>query len=92
MSEDMPLTVDKVSAGMKFYKDTVTLEIIEVNVVKGYRSDDTYIIAYRLRDGNFVSPVAHIFVKRGEDVRKHIELVIDNYLNNRNYIKSVLSG
>jgi len=78
----------RLKPGDKFYKDTVTFEIVEVNTVRGYRQPPVYIVAYRIRDKDYVSPVAHLFITEGDDARAWIQRVIDHYIQNRNYIRS----
>ena len=88
------LTPDRVRPGDRYYKDTVTFEVVEVNKTADIRGLAIYIIAYRIRDrvGNreFVSPVAHIFVTANDDVKKHIEKVVDDYLRLRNQLLSTI--
>jgi len=90
MSEDI-LPASKVHPNQKIFYKNITFEIIEVNQVKGYKNRVTYVISYRLIDGGFTSPVAHLFVSPTDDVRKHVKQVIDHYLHNKEYIRRVLS-
>ena len=88
------LTPDRVRPGDRYYKDTVTFEVVEVNKTADIRGMSIYIIAYRIIDhrGNrtFTSPVAHLFVTSGEDVKKHIMKVIDDYIKLREQLLSAI--
>jgi len=90
MSEDKKedfLPPDKVYVGMKVYRGSVTFEVVEHNIIRGYKNKRTHMIAYVIRDGKFTSPVARIFCNDGEDVRKYINEVIDFYLRNKEFIQ-----
>ena len=85
-----PLTPEKLKNGDKFYKENITLEILEVTKTADIMGTEVYIIAYRIRDGNFESPTAHIFARRGEDVRQHIERIMSEYLRLRSSLRTRL--
>ena len=85
-----PLPPEKLTSGQKFYKENITLQILEVTKTADIMGTEVYIIAYRIRDGNFESPTAHIFARRGEDVRKYIEQVMSEYLRLRSSLRSRL--
>jgi len=44
-------------------------------------------IGYRLIDKDFTSQIAHIWIGKNEDVRPHVERVVDHYLGT---LKSIL--
>lgn len=59
----------------------VTLEVVEVTKLTTFSGITQLMIAYKIRDRDYVSPVAHVFVNEGQDVRTAFEQVIDYYLN-----------
>ena len=92
MSE--PLLPRQLRAGQKHYVKGITIEIMEVNEIKAYAGSSdrvtVYMVSYRLRDGDFISPVAHLFIPAVEDARKYFLRVVDEYLRNREWIKQML--
>ena len=77
----------RLKPGDKFYRDTVTFEIVENNVVRGYRQPPIYIISYVIRDGDYESDVAHLFLRENDDAREWIDRVMNHYIRNRDYIR-----
>ena len=81
-----PVFARDVRTGQSFSHKNITIEIVEVIKTRDILNRTQYIIAYRIRDGNFVSPVAHWFLSETDDVKKWIKETIDFYLKVKNSI------
>jgi len=81
MAEERPLPPRMVRPGSRYVEGPVTVEIVEVIRTKDFIGRPLFIISYRLREGSYVSPVAHWFVYPHEDLRKLIRETVDFYLS-----------
>lgn len=70
-----------VRVGETFEEKGVKLRIVEVAPYYTYRKYKCYLIGYRIIDGKYTSPVAHFWMRDGEDIRKKVREVIDFYLD-----------
>jgi len=85
---ERPLYPREINAGYKHYEGSITIEIVEVAEVPQFPSGKAYMIAYRIIDGDYVSPVAHLFVSSDTDLKKEFKRVVDFY----NQVKSSILG
>jgi len=65
----------------------IVVEIVEVMQFRSPAGRLKNMIAYRIRDRNFVSPVAHFWMDQAEDVKKYIKQVVEQYLAVKGMIK-----
>ena len=68
-----------VRVGEVFEEGGIKLRVVEVAPYYTYRKRKCYLIGYRIIDGNYQSPVAHFWMREGEDIRKHVRDVINFY-------------
>jgi len=66
----------------------ITVEIVEVMEHKTFTGQREYLVAYRIRDGHFISPVAHFICRSDRELRQKINEVADHYFG----LKPVLRG
>jgi len=62
------------------------VEVIPYYTFKGRRH---FLIAYRIIDGKYTSPVAHFWMAENEDIREKIEAVVKHYLEIRKTLSIV---
>ena len=72
-----------VNAGDIYERDGVVIQIVEVNQLRDPRGGRMLMVSYRLKHGNFVSPVAHFWVRRWQNPEEIINQIVDNYLRQR---------
>jgi len=70
-----------VREGETFEHKKVVLEIVEVLPYFDPSNRRSLMVAYRLKDGAFVSPVAHFWMAKSADVRRHVEEIVEHYLD-----------
>lgn len=66
----------------------ITVEIVEVMEHRTITGMKEFLVAYRIRDGQFISPVAHFVCKSDNELRHKINEVADHYFN----LKPMLRG
>ena len=69
-------------------KRTIILEILEVNKVGAKLAMTAYLVGCRIIDGNFVSPVFHIFVRNTEELKRKVMAEVQFYLRTKHLITS----
>ena len=89
-----PLFPRHLKAGQRHVIRGITIEVMEVNEIRAYtgagQKSTVYMVSYRLRDGDFITPVAHLFIPATDDARKYFLQVINQYLSNREFIRRML--
>jgi hypothetical protein len=70
-----------VRAGETFTHEKITVEIVEVLPYFDIMGRKHFQIAYRIKDGNIVTPVAHFWIDRNEDIREKVRQVVEQYLS-----------
>jgi len=63
----------------------IVIKIVEVIPYRKLTGGRRLLIGYKLIDGNFVSPTAHLWINENEDIRPHLKRVVEFY----NEVKSV---
>ena len=76
-----------VRAGEEHEVEGIKLQIVEVMPYRTFRGRRMLMIAYRIIDGDFISPVAHFWIPEGADVRPKIEEVVKHYLTIRGRLR-----
>jgi len=76
-----------VMVGEKHKHGAITIEIVEVIPYKNYAGKKEMMVGYKIKDGDYVSPVAHFWMGEGQDVSKKIREIVEYYKT----IKSSLS-
>ena len=66
-------------AGHTYQFDNIKFEIVEVNRTRDYRKREILMISYRIREGNYVSPVAHLFLSPDQSLQEEVRRVIETY-------------
>jgi len=72
--------------GERIQHGMIIIEIMEVSEYKMPWGEKYMMVAYRIREGNFVSPVAHVWGKTKEDIQKRLLEVVQFY----NQVRSLL--
>jgi len=62
----------------------VIFEVVEVMEYTVTGTDRWYLIAYRIIDRDYTSPVAHLPMRAREDFTEKVQAVIENYLQLKN--------
>ena len=70
-----------VRVGETYTHEKITVEIVEVLPYFDIVGRKHFQIAYRIKDGNYVSPVAHFWMDKNEDIRDYIKQVVEQYLS-----------
>jgi hypothetical protein len=70
-----------VRAGETFTHEKIAVEIVEVMPYFDIIGRKHFQISYRIKDGNYVSPVAHFWMDKNEDIRNYIRQVVEQYLS-----------
>jgi hypothetical protein len=70
-----------VRAGETYTHEKITVEIVEVIPYFDIMGRKHFQIAYRIKDGNYVSPVAHLWMDRSTDIREMVRQVVQQYLD-----------
>jgi hypothetical protein len=81
MATERPAFADERKAGEKFFEKNISFQIVEVVPLKDFMGRRMVQIAYRIIDGDYTSPVAHLFLYAEEDVKLWVKRVVDNYLS-----------
>lgn len=68
-----------VREGETYESGGVTVRIVEVIPYTTFSGRRELMIAYRIEDGRFISPVAHFWMREGEDPRPYIERIVAQY-------------
>jgi len=76
-----------VHAGERHEHRGVTLQIVEVNEYKTFSGQREFMIAYRIIDRDWESPIAHFFLPPRVDPRPKVEKIIEEYLRIRQSIR-----
>jgi hypothetical protein len=76
-----------VREGETFEHKKVIFKIVELAPHFDPQFRPSLMIGYKLIDGDFTSETAHIFIRKNEDPRPHVERVVDHYLGT---LKSIL--
>ena len=69
-----------VRAGEEHEVEGIRVRIEEVMPYRTFRGRRMLMIAYRIIDGDFTSPVAHFWIPEEADIRPKIEEIVRNYL------------
>jgi len=69
-----------VRAGETHEHQGIKIRIVEVATIIGYKRRKTYLIGYKIIDGDYTSPAAHFWMAENEDIRQHIEKIVSFYL------------
>lgn len=70
-----------VRQGETYEHEGIKVRIMEVAPVTVYKGKRTYLIGYKIIDGNYTSPLAHFHMAEYEDIRKWIERIVNYYLD-----------
>jgi len=81
MATERPAFADERKPGEKFFEKNITFQIVEVIPLKDFMGRQMVQIAYRIIDGDYTSPVAHLFLYADEDVKFWVRQVVNNYLS-----------
>lgn len=76
-----------VRAGERYEEQGIIVEVVEVNPLQFFDKRKGLQVAYRIRDGDWVSPIAHWWQLEREDPRPIIERIVENYLAIRNQLR-----
>jgi len=68
-----------VRAGETYEFDGIIVEILEVTPYYTFSKVRNLMISYRIREGSFVSPVAHLWMSEVDDIRIRLKEVVDYY-------------
>ncbi|RLG05462.1 MAG: hypothetical protein DRN61_00590 [Thaumarchaeota archaeon] len=75
-------------APQSFTVRDVIVEIVEVMEHRTFTGQREYLVAYRIRDGRFISPVAHFICRSEQEFRRRLNEVVDHYYT----LKPMLRG
>jgi len=70
-----------VRAGETHEHENIKVKIVEVATVTVYKRRRTYLIGYKIIDGDYTSPTAHFHMAEHEDIRRWIERIVNHYLD-----------
>jgi len=59
--------------------DDIVVELVEVSRYRTPAGRVELMIAYRIHDHRYISPIAHFWMQEREDIRPHIETVVEQY-------------
>lgn len=59
--------------------DNVIFKIVEVIPIRDLTGNEEYLIGYRIIDSGFVSPIAHFWIRKNEDIREKIRQIVEYY-------------
>jgi len=76
-----------VRAGEEHEVEGIRVRIVEVLPYRTFRGRRMLMIAYRIIDGDFTSPVAHLWIEEGADIRPKLEELVRNYLTIRGRLR-----
>jgi len=76
-----------VKIGDKFFEQGITVEIVEVIEYTRFSGRKMLLIGYRIKDGDYRSPVAHFWMDAFEDITEKIKEIVDYYLNIRKVLR-----
>ena len=71
-------------AGERYEHKGIILEIVEVMPYRLLTGRRAFLIAYRIIDGSFISPVAHFYYLHGMKMKDIVVKVMENYLQVKN--------
>jgi hypothetical protein len=69
-----------VRAGETYEFDGIIVEIVEVNPYYTFSKVRNLMISYRIKEGSFVSPVAHLWMSEVDDIRARLKEVVEYYI------------
>jgi len=72
--------VVEIGEGEEKKEEEVKIEIIEVHPYRRITGKKELMIAYRIIDGDWYSPVAHFWMSEHDDIRKKLREVAQHYL------------
>jgi len=87
MSESRPIRPTDVKAGQTFDLGGIVIEIVEVIPTQDILGKKQYIIGYRIREKDFVSPVGHWFVSEDDDIKRWIKETVEFYIRVRDMLR-----
>jgi len=70
-----------VRTGESYEHEGIKVRIVEVATVTLYKGRRTYLIGYKIIDGDYTSPTAHFHMAEYEDIRRWVERIVDHYLD-----------
>ena len=76
-----------VRAGEEHEVEGIKIRIVEVLPYRTFRGRRMLMIAYRIIDGDFTSPVAHLWIEEGADIRPKLKELVRNYLTIRGRLR-----
>ena len=68
-----------VRANETYEVEGITVRIMEVIPYTTFSGRKELLISYRIEDGRFTSPIAHFWMREGEDPRPYIERIVSQY-------------
>jgi len=76
-----------VRAGEEHEVEGIRIQIVEVLPYRTFRGRRMLMIGYRIIDGDFISPVAHLWIGEGEDIRPKLKELARHYLSLRGTLR-----
>ena len=73
--------------GERYTHDGIVVEIVEVVEYKTFGGRRCYLIGYKIRDGNYESPVAHFWCDVNANIAEEIKKVVEFYKQVRDVIR-----
>jgi len=61
-------------------RGTVYVEVVEVQPYRDFAGFECVQIAYRIRYKHLHTPIAHLWVRKGENVREYFEKVVTAFI------------
>lgn len=69
-----------VRAGQEYEHEKVVVQIVEVLPYFDIAGRKHYQIAYKIKDGQYESPVAHFWIDQRTDIREMVRQIVEQYL------------
>ncbi|KPV62497.1 MAG: hypothetical protein AOA66_1314 [Candidatus Bathyarchaeota archaeon BA2] len=76
-----------VMVGEEHVHEGITVKVVEVIPYRDFRNQKNLMIGYMIIDGDFTSPVAHIWMLETEDIAEKLRSVAGYYLTIKSSLK-----
>jgi len=75
--------------GMVIDAEGVIFRIVDIHSMGQVAGKQTYVVAYSIQDGDYISPVGHFMISSGDNPRDKIVQIVEWYLQNKTYVQQV---
>jgi len=77
-----------ISEGSEIDVGEIKVRIVEIIETRDFAKNRILQVAYRIVDGDYESPTAHLWVRGEEELKRRIERVVSDYLRVRDFMRS----